>query len=208
MSPGSAGGAPATPGALWGPPPAGVRSKLEGMATSWRDSGKLNTQQFEAVLQGLGTGRTPDGADSLFSPALSSSLHEAFRGMGRDVSQGLGSPEGVSMPGFGPPLEGGPLAPGSLPWGQGPELGFAMPEAGGPFVFDPAQGGWAPEAVDLGTFGAGPVSPSGEEEETVGDASAPASEGAPSPSGEETQSPAAESPAPPSEPTPAGASSP
>jgi len=141
----------------YGPPPAAMRSKLEGLAQSWKDTGKLTNSQFDAMMSGIATGQAPQGLEGSFSPETAKGLHQEFNAVMGPMDFGAG-PRWV--PGAEGSLE--PPASGPPAWFLGPP-GEAGPDGSSPFlVFDPRQGGWQPET--------GP----GEEEE---DTQEPATEG-------------------------------
>ncbi|MBI2495941.1 MAG: hypothetical protein HYW10_05200 [Candidatus Omnitrophica bacterium] len=196
MSPGASGPAMGM-GPGYGPPPAAMRSKLEGLAQSWKDSGKLTNSQFDAMMTGIETGQAPQGLEGSVSPETAQGLHQEFNAL---MGAALGPGDFGAGPRWVPGAEGAlePPASGPPAWFLGPP-GEGSPDGSSPFmVFDPAQGLWQPES--------GPGA--GEEDETVesteeGETTSddhPASETASGsePSEEATVSPALES----SKPTP------
>jgi hypothetical protein len=124
-------------------PPAGLRSKMEGLAQSWKDSGKIDAGQFTMIMDGIQTGHRPDGAEGMFSPG------QYRREMGPRMDMGMMGPMGadgqMGMPDGMPPA-----------WLMGPGMGDGMMGEGMDssfMVFDPSQGGWLREDSGAGFWG-------------------------------------------------------
>jgi len=137
---------PSASSSPYGPPPAAMRNQMVGVAQG-READKLNAGQFNPVMQGIQTGRKPEGAEGLLGAETATSLHQTFESIGQNRL--VSPPEGMGPPPLSPPMDLGPVtpAPGSSPWAMGSGEGS---QEGAPLIFDPAQGGWSHEDVSLG----------------------------------------------------------
>ena len=149
----SSGYGPSSGGAMPGfGPPAAMRSKMEGLAQSWKESGKIDAGQFGIIMEGIQTGRPPQGAEGMFSPEMGNAMHQEFDAMAGQQMMEMGNMPMMDMGMMGMPGMGGEMGtPDGMPpsWLMGPGMEGANE---GVMVFDPTGGGWTREGADMSGF--------------------------------------------------------